>query len=142
MGKSRSGEQAWELLESPSSQSHEDEKLIENGRLDSSESTPADKGGMTSVGFGSAALVHSTEMILAPKPAQSPKTPTTPKSPVTPVGKAKLSWATNLSVPSLDQQRHEEVGLSGPIDGGKHSFDKYNYLGSIQEEERSSRKCH
>jgi hypothetical protein len=38
-GESRSGEQAWELLESPSSQSHEDEKLIENGRLDSSEST-------------------------------------------------------------------------------------------------------
>jgi hypothetical protein len=66
----------------------------------------------------------------------------TPKSPATPVGKAKSSWATNLSVPSLDEQRHEEVGLSGPIDGGKHSFDEYNYLGSIQEEERSSRKRH
>jgi WD40 repeat protein len=145
-GESRSGEQAWELLETPSSHTHEDEIMTERGRLDSSESTPSNKGEAPSIGFGSSALVNSSKAIaMAQKQARSPKAPTTPvipESPATPGGKAKSSWSTNLSVPCIDEseQRQEEVGVSGPIDGSKPSFDEYNYLGSVQEDHRPNRK--
>lgn len=66
----RTVEQAWELLESPSGQSHDEEKTVEPS--DSAEDAPIKKQRTTSLGFGSAAIVPSTD---THEEVHSPKTP-------------------------------------------------------------------
>ena len=146
-GEMRTGEQAWELLESPSNHSHDDMKGID--RMESSESTQSNKLVSTSLGFGSAALVPSAKTIsMAQKhtqPASPPATTNDGEIPATPGGKAKSSWASNLSLPSIDglskEGEHGQVGLTYPIIATNPSMeDQYRYLGSVPSaEEKPSR---
>lgn len=95
---SKHGEQAWELLDSPS-RSNESQKMAssDSGRLlDDTKSrtlTP-------NVGLGATAAVssHETKKFASPQPA-TPE-PRGGSSLATPVGKAKASWAA--SVPATD----------------------------------------
>lgn len=134
-GESRTGEQAWELLESPSGQSNEEiGKQLE--RLDSSQGASFRKERTTSLGFGTAETIDMDE-----NQTKSPKTPTThvgneEHDPVTPGGKAQSSWVPDLSVPDIDSpvdpsiQNREKIGATRSFER-KPCSDEYNYLGSV-----------
>lgn len=136
-GESRTGEQAWELLESPLNQSQE-----------VSESVPSRRERSTSLGFGSAAVIPSTSKTVTMD--QSPKTPTTPardgEHPATPGGKAQSSWAPDLSMPIMDSpvdessQRQESAGVSRSLERKSSSEEQYNYLGSVPGGDGQNRK--
>lgn len=146
----RTGEQAWELLESPSGQSHEEEQPIEN--VDSTkDASGRRKERSTSIGFGSATIVPSAEGVDVPQEdIHSPKSPSPPdrrgdpSHPATPGGKAQSSWNPDLSLPVMDSpipdRSQAAVGIAQSFERKPSSEEQYNYLGSVPEGDGQNRK--
>jgi factor associated with neutral sphingomyelinase activation len=114
---SKQGEQAWELLDPPSTGS-QDDRLRD--RFESADSLIA-KNPIKAVGFGSAALVGSAKMVSYKEimsPIQSSQVDVRDQQEIhqplaTPGGKAKASWTSgpHLDVTSSDSPADESPGL-------------------------------
>jgi factor associated with neutral sphingomyelinase activation len=115
----RQGEQAWELLDPPSTGSQEDRTVDRTG---SNESTTTSKEMTQRIGFGAAALAGSAKRLafkekISPIKSESQTKQVhqeTPEPLATPGGKARASWAPggSLDVPNSDSPTNGSPGLN------------------------------